>query len=529
MLVLVLNAGSSSLKAALVAPTLGKCLHEATAERVGTSGPENHTAALAQLLPELLAAVPAGTRVAAVGHRVVHGGERFTAPTPITPESLAEMSALIPLAPLHMPANVACAKAALEALPDVPHVAVFDTAFHATLPRRARTYALPTALMEKHGIRRYGFHGPSHQQVSRRAASFLGADVRSLRIITCHLGSGCSVCAVEYGTSVETSMGMTPMEGLVMGTRSGDVDPGVLIKLLRDEGLDADALDRLLNRESGLHGLSGVGHDLRDIEARASEGDEACRLAIQVFAHRVRKTIGAYAAAMGGVDVIAFTGGIGENSALMRHRIAQRLDFLGAPIDEDLNRDVKPTANKPVVEFSHPHARCRLVAVHVDEQLAIAEEVGHYVQEHHVVAHPAPIPVAVSARHVHLTQAHVEALFGAGAQLTPKRLLGQPGQFICEERVTLVGPRRSIEHVGIIGPTRKETQVEISRTDEFFLGVDAPVRESGQLDNTPGITLHGPAGTVTLERGVICAWRHIHMTPADALAYGVSDKDLVQV
>jgi acetate kinase len=350
-----------------------------------------------------------------------------------------------------------------------------------------------------------------------------------LRIITCHLGNGCSIAAVEYGRSVETSMGMTPLEGLVMGTRSGDLDPGLMVELMRSEGLDADGLDTLLNRRSGLAGLSGVGNDLRDIEAGAAEGHEGCRLAIQVFAHRLRKYIGAYAAVMGGVDAIVFTAGIGENSSLMRHRVAQRLDFLGASIDEDRNRDARVSREDPVCEISASHSRTRLLVVATDEAHAIARATMNIVGERDRVRDEMRIPIAISARHIHLTQEAVEALFGEGHQLTPYKPLSQPGQFACEEKLSIVGPRRTIEGVRILGPVRPKCQIEVSRTDEFALGIDAPVRNSGDVANTPGVTLVGPMGELSLTEGLICARRHIHMTPEDAERFGVKDRDVVHV
>ena len=539
MHILVLNCGSSSIKGAVLDPHTGARTATLSVERLGTPqatariGDETRSlgaldarAALRSLLPDLVAD-PAS--LAAVGHRVVHGGARFTAPTLLDAAVLADIEALSPLAPLHQPANLAGARVARELFGDVPHIAVFDTAFHATLPRRAQAYALPPEVVQAHGIRRYGFHGTSHAWCSTQVAAHLGEDVRDLRILTCHLGSGASACAVEFGRSVETSMGMTPLEGLVMGTRSGDLDPGVLLLLLRDGGFDADGLDRLLNRESGLAGLSGVGNDLRDIEARAAEGDERCRLALHVFTHRLRKQIGAYAAVMGGVDAIAFTGGIGENSALVRHRTLQRLGFLGARLDEDRNRDAAVSFDAPVAAIHADNSRVPLLVVACDEQREIARQVAAVVAERDRVANPRRIPIAVSARHIHLTHEAIEALFGAGHTLTPFRPLSQPGQFACEEQLTIVGPKRSIEGVRVLGPARRACQVEISRTDEFFLGIDAPVRDSGDVARSAGCTLVGPAGQIALTEGVICARRHIHMTPLDAAHFGVSDRDVVEV
>lgn len=546
MYVLVINCGSSSLKASIIDHRTGAHIADARVERIGEDEPRiklngkwaacqapDARAALAAALPSLTSALPSGAELEAVGHRVVHGGEAFVRPTVIDDEVETAIESLIPLAPLHNPANLAGVRAARAALPNLTHVAVFDTAFHATLPRRAKNYAIDGEVADKHGIRRYGFHGISHQFVSRAAAEYLDSDVRDLRIISCHLGNGCSVAAVEFGRCVETSMGMTPLEGLVMGTRAGDLDAGVIVQLLRSGEFDVDGIDNLLNRRSGLAGLSGVGNDMRDIEARAAEGDERCRLAMQVFAHRVRKYIGAYAAVMGGVDAICFAGGIGENSVPVRNRIAQRLDFLGAKLASDRNRDVAVGigADAPTVaEISTQHSRSRLLVVATDEARGIARDTMRRVLELERTRGELTIPVAVSARHVHLSQDTVEALWGPGHQLTPRNPLSQPGQFACEETVTLIGPKRNIERVRVLGPARSKNQIEIARTDEFRLGLDAPVRASGDVANSPGITLETAEGTrVELSEGVICALRHIHMTPEDAERFGVKDRDIVEV
>jgi acetate kinase len=542
MLILVVNCGSSSVKADVLDPSSGDRLGQARAQRLGTASASlevngeavgltgvDHAAVLKAAIAGLTAGLPEGAQLAGVGHRVVHGGEAFRVPTRLDDEAIATIDSLSSLAPLHNPPALEGIHSAMASLPELSHVAVFDTAFHATLPRRAQAYALPASLVERHGIRRYGFHGTSHQYVARAAADHLGTPLGQLRIITCHLGNGCSVAAVEGGRSVETSMGMTPLEGLVMGTRVGDVDPGVLLHLMRSEGLDVDGLDALLNRESGLAGLSGIGNDMRDIEARAAEGDKACRLAIQVTAHRLRKYVGAYAAVMGGVDAIVFTGGIGENSALMRHRVCQRLDFLGAQLDEDRNRDATLTVSSPTARLSRDTSRVQLLAVATDEAREIARQVVALVAEKDKVEAADVVPIAISARHIHLTPEMVERLFGPGHTLTHYRDISQPGQFAAAEKLNLIGPKRRIDGVRIIGPTRPGNQVEISRTDEFFLGLDAPVRNSGDVKHSPGITLEGPAGSVQLTEGVICARRHIHMHPDDAARFGVSDRDVVEV
>lgn len=544
MKIMTINCGSSSIKADIRDHFTGEYVAQMLVERVGDETPILHInehqealdapdagpqALLELAIPRLLASTPADIDISGVGHRVVHGGNTFTHPVRITDEVEATIESLFPLAPLHNPANLAGIRAARHILPDVHHVAIFDTAFHSTLPRRAQAYALPYEYLEDKGIRRFGFHGISHGFVAQKAADFLDADLRDLRLITCHLGNGASLCAVEYGRSIETSMGMTPLEGLVMGTRSGDIDPGVMLHLMREYGFDIDGLDNLLNRKSGLSGISGVGKDMRDIQNRAADGDDRCRLAIQVFAHRVRKYIGAYAAVMGGVDAIVFTGGIGEHSAMIRHRIAQRLEFLGALLDEDANRAARVSPEDRVARISSSHSRCHLLVIETDESRAIAEKTAQIILEADRLNPERTIPVAVSARHIHLQPSTIEKLFGPGYKLTPRNDLSQPGQFACEETVKVIGPRNEFSSVRILGPARSLDQLEISRTDEFHLGVDAPVRASGDIKNSPGILLEGPHGQVELKQGVICAARHIHMTPEDALHFGVNDRDIVEV
>ncbi len=521
-MILVLNCGSSSLKACLVDPESGLRAAEQLVERIGTpEGPADHVQAIQQVLANV-------DGVTAVGHRVVHGGSEFVRPTVVTDYVVEALEALVPLAPLHLPANLAGLKAARAALPNVQHVAVFDTAFHSTLPRRAQAYAIPAELADRHGLRRYGFHGTSHGWVAQRCADAMRTDIRQLRIITCHLGNGASATAVEFGRSIETSMGMTPLEGLVMGTRAGDIDVGAVLELGRREGLDLDGLDQLLNKKSGLLGLGGAS-DMRDLEARAAAGDERARMAIQVFAHRLRKYIGAYAAVMGGVDAIVFTGGIGENSAAIRHRAAQRLEFLGAVLDEDLNRDAVVTHTRPTAAIHAPQSRCQLWVIATDEEQAIALQTGEAVAYQRSSEPRRTIPVAISARHVHLTEDAVATLFGEDHTLTPRNPLSQPGQFACEETVAVVGPRGRLDRVRVLGPVRRACQVEVSRTDEFTLGIDAPIRRSGDVEGSAGVTLEGPEGSLSLTEGVIQAQRHIHMTPGDAEYFGVRDRDIVEV
>lgn len=540
MHILVVNCGSSSVKADIIEFPSQKTLHQLRIERIGKNASgtindenlsiqisDNYEIVLKDALKHFLEEWK-GPKIDGVGHRVVHGGADYAQPVLVDDKVKSAIAKMIPLVPLHNPVNLKGIEVCEQLFPDMMQVAVFDTAFHRTIPNRAQYYAIDKELADEKNIRRYGFHGTSHQYVSELAAKFLQKESRDLKIITCHLGNGCSMTAIEYGRSVETSMGMSALEGLVMGTRSGDLDPGIITYLL-SEGYTSDQLSELLNRESGLLGVSGSTNDMREIIAGAEKGDDRCRLALQIFTHRLRKYIGAYVATMAGVDAIVFTAGIGENSRVVRHRALQRFDFLGAIFDEDLNRDVHLTDENPVVEISAPNSKVKLLVVKTDEEKAIAIETEKIISEKFKVNTVPNIPIAISARHVHLTQETVDLLFGEGHHLTPRNPLSQPGQYSSEEMVTLVGPKNKIERVRVLGPVRKYDQVEIARTDEFFLGVDAPVRESGHIAGTPGITLVGTAGTVTLKEGLICALRHIHMHPDDAKIFGVSDQDIVEV
>jgi acetate kinase len=352
--VLVLNSGSSSLKYQLLDPATGSRFATGLAERVGQHGAclthtvtgavahteamplADHAAALSAMLAAFDRHGPALEAVTAVGHRVVHGGRRFTAPVVVDDDVQAEIEALSPLAPLHNPANALGLRALRALLPQLPHVAVFDTAFHATIPDVAATYALPAELAARHGVRRYGFHGSSHAYVTRRTAALLGLPVGEVNLIICHIGNGASMTAVRGGRSVDTSMGMTPLEGLVMGTRCGDLDPGALLHLARAEGWSVDELDRVLNRESGLLGLCGAS-DSRAVHALADAGDARARLALDVAAYRMRKYIGAYFAVVPGVHAVVFTAGIGENDAELRAAVCGPLRHLGIAVDAAAN------------------------------------------------------------------------------------------------------------------------------------------------------------------------------------------------
>jgi acetate kinase len=365
--IFVVNSGSSSIKYQVVDVETEAVALSGIVERVGEpgSGIPDHEAGMLQVLETL------GTDhvISAVGHRVVHGGSLFDRATLITDEVEGQIDVLSALAPLHNPANLLGIRAARKALPHVPHVAVFDTAFHQTLPPAAFTYAIDAELAAKHSVRRYGFHGTSHKYVSEQAALFLDRPLSELKTIVLHLGNGASVAAIDGGVSVETSMGMTPLEGLVMGTRSGDVDPAVLIHLHRQAGLDFEDLDTLLNRKSGLLGLTGNG-DMRDVQDAASRGDEKAEAALAVYRHRVRRYIGAYIAHLGGLDALVFTAGVGENNALLRRRTLAGLEFLGIAIDVDRNELVSKKAR-----FISPDGSpVAVLVIPTNEELEIARQ-----------------------------------------------------------------------------------------------------------------------------------------------------------
>jgi acetate kinase len=371
--VLVLNSGSSSVKYQLLdmAEALGHPrLASGAVERIGEEGgAADHTEALRQV-SDALADKGLGLdspELAAVGHRVVHGGTRFTAPALITDDVLAGIEALVPLAPLHNPANITGIKVARELRPDLPQVAVFDTAFHATIPQAAARYAIDPALADRLGIRRYGFHGTSHAYVSRATADLLGKDPAETNVIVLHLGNGASASAVRGGVCVDTSMGLTPLEGLVMGTRSGDLDPAVVLHLERVGGMSTDEVDTLLNKRSGLLGLCGD-NDMREIGRRMGEGDRDARLAFDVYVHRLRRYIGAFTAVLGRVDALAFTAGVGENSAAVRAAALRDLAGLGIEVDPVRNA-VRSSAARLI---SADGSRVAVGVVPTDEELEIA-------------------------------------------------------------------------------------------------------------------------------------------------------------
>ncbi len=395
MKILVINAGSSSLKYQLLDSETHDLLAKGLCERIGIGGHIKHTpngkdaysadvnmpthAEAIQTVLDLLVHPEHGvikdvSEIDAVGHRVVHGGEEFAGSVLIDDDVMKALERCIPLAPLHNPANITGINACAAVMPGVPNVAVFDTAFHQTLPPKAYIFALPYEYYEKYKVRRYGFHGTSHRYVSERAAIMMGRPLEKLRLITCHLGNGSSVCAIKYGKSVETSMGFTPLDGLPMGTRSGAVDSGILEYIMNLEHLDIHQMLDVLNKKSGVLGISGVSSDFRDLDEAAAQGNERAQLAIDVFTYKVTKRIGSAAAAMGGVDGVIFTAGVGENSAELRAQIMTGLDFLGLKLDPEKNK----TRGKEAI-ISTDDSPNTIMVIPTNEELVIAMDTAEIV------------------------------------------------------------------------------------------------------------------------------------------------------
>ena len=326
--------------------------------------------ALDALTNEEYGVIDSMDEIDAVGHRVVHGGEKFNKSVLITDEVIEKIKECYDIAPLHNPVNMAGIEAISKLMPTVPQVGVFDTAFHQTMPAHAYMYALPYDLYKKYGIRRYGFHGTSHRYVSKRACEFLGVPYEKQRIITCHIGNGGSITAIKDGKSVDTSMGMAPVEGLMMGTRSGDVDAGVLTYLMDKEHLDSAGVANLVNKKSGVAGISGLSSDMRDIEAGVAAKNERAILALQMYEYRITKYIGAYAAALGGVDIIVFTGGVGENQTITREAVCKPLAFMGVEIDPEINKQIHGTE----CVISTPASKVKVVVIPTDEEYMIASD-----------------------------------------------------------------------------------------------------------------------------------------------------------
>lgn len=552
--ILVINCGSSSLKYSYFDTAQESNNIEGMVERIGLENAsiissssngkvkkelgsigyeEAFNAAVALLTDSKDGVIADLNELNSVGHRVVHGGDKYGSAVSIDDEVINDIDKYSSLAPLHNPPNLMAIKESIKLMPDVPQVAVFDTGFHQKMPIHAYLYGLPYDFYEKDHIRRYGFHGISHNYVALQAAAYLKRNFREIKIITCHLGNGASLCAIDHGRSVDTSMGLTPLEGLIMGTRCGDLDPSAIMHLCREKGLSIEEVDEILNRQSGLKGLSGISSDLRTIEEEANKGNQRALLALHVFGYRIRKYIGAYIAALGGLDALVFTGGIGEGSAWVRSLACQELSHMGIRIDNILNKTVSPGPGE-VGDISDESSQVKVLVIPTNEGRMIARETIRtlgYQDASEVIKSQKErmFPLEVSAHHVHLARKEIEALFGVGSELTRRSDLSQPGQFACEETVNLVGPKGRVERVRVLGPERKESQVEISMTEEFKLGIKAPIRPSGDLKGTPGITLEGSKGRCNIHHGVICSLRHIHMAPEDALSFGLKDRDIVMV
>lgn len=391
MNVLVINCGSSSLKYQVINSDTEQVLAKGICERIGIDGRLVYTPAggekeisnvdmpthkqavqyvIEALTNEKTGVIKSLDEIGAIGHRLVHGGEKFACSTVITEDVIKAVEECCELAPLHNPANLIGVRACQELMPNTPQAGVFDTAFHQTMPMEAYMYGIPYEYYEKYRVRKYGFHGTSHSFVSKRMAELLGKPVEDLKIIVCHLGGGASICAVKGGKSVDTSMGLSPLEGLIMGTRSGDLDPSVMEFICKKENLDMNGIMDVLNKKSGVLGLSGVSSDFRDLQEGAEKGDERCEMAVDVFCYRVVKYIGAYIAAMGGVDAIAFTAGLGENDEIVRRKVVNRLGYLGITLDNEVNDNGRGKE----IAISTPDSKIPVWIVPTNEELAIARE-----------------------------------------------------------------------------------------------------------------------------------------------------------
>lgn len=399
MKILVLNCGSSSVKYKLIDTDTDVTMAEGGVEKIGLEdgflkfkkpdgskeikqlGLIDHKAAVMAILENLtdpnVGCIKSFEEIDAVGHRVVHGGEKFASSVLITDEVIQQVKDCYDLAPLHNPANITGIEAITALLPDVPQVGVFDTAFHQTMPARSFMYAIPYEYYKNDGVRRYGFHGTSHRYVSQRAAEILGEPIEKLKMVTCHIGNGGSITAVDGGKSIDTSMGLTPTEGLMMGTRTGDIDPGAITYLMTKHGMSAADVQTLINKKSGVAGISGISNDMREIEAAVNAGDPRAKLALDMYELRILKYVGAYAAEMGGLDVIVFTGGVGENQTGVRENVCEPLKFMGVEIDKELNAVTRGTETI----ISTPSSRVKVLIVPTDEELTIARDTQDIVSK----------------------------------------------------------------------------------------------------------------------------------------------------
>ncbi|MFV0505635.1 MAG: acetate/propionate family kinase [Bacteroidales bacterium] len=398
MKILVLNCGSSSIKYQLFDMATEEVLAKGEVEKLGLKGSQliqslgkgkevvfqgeilDHKVGVEYILgvisSDKYGCIKSLSEIDAVGHRVVHGADKFKSSVLINDEVKDQLEKCIELAPLHNPPNLKGITAVDELMPNVPQVGVFDTAFHQTMPERAYMYGVPYKLYEKYGIRRYGFHGTSHRYVCQRACDMLGVDIKTQKIVSCHLGNGASVAAIKYGESIDTSMGLTPIEGLVMGTRTGDLDIGVVGYIIEKEDIDIETANVLFNKHSGMFGLSGVSSDMREIESAKADGNERAAMALDLYNYRVKKYIGAYTAAMNGIDILIFTGGIGNNASSTRSGVSKDLDYLGIKLDESKNTSLRGVE----VDLSHSDSKVKVLSIPTDEELMIALDTKNIVQ-----------------------------------------------------------------------------------------------------------------------------------------------------
>jgi acetate kinase len=399
MKIIVINCGSSSIKYQLYDMTTRSVIARGVVDKIGLHGSYvkhervdvdkvtlegeivDHQAGIAYMLgiltSEKRGSLKSFDEIDAVGHRVVHGGEKFHNSVLITEEVIEGIEECIDLAPLHNPPNLKGINAMQALLPEVPMVCTFDTAFHQTIPAHSYMYAIPYSLYSKYGVRRYGFHGSSHRYVSQRAAEMLGKNLDELKLITCHLGNGASVAAIDKGNSIDTSMGLTPVEGLIMGTRTGDLDTGAVIYIMQKEEITKQTMNTLVNKHSGMLGVTGISSDMREIEEAAAKGNERAVLGLDMYHYRVKKYLGAYAAALGGLDAIVLTGGIGENAPDSRTEIVKGLDFMGLELDQDKNKDLRGTE----AIISKDSSKIKLMVIPTNEELVIAEDTARIVGE----------------------------------------------------------------------------------------------------------------------------------------------------
>jgi acetate kinase len=529
-------------------PTARGCFRELLSDRChlefSVNGREKRLPVLKRGLPQVFDLLrdtlagkengrPAGPDdLTAVGHHLVAGGDLFSESILVTKEAAGRLASLGGyLRDLNAP-GLAALTEAQRVFPKAQHVAVFDSSFHATLPPYAYLYALPYELYKEKGIRRYGFHGIAHQYAALKSAQYLNRPYNELEIAVCHLDREASVCAVDHGRSVDVSAGFSPGEGLVTGTSPGSIDPAILFYLSEGGGFTGRETEILVREKGGLRGLAGLSASLSEIEDHASGGHHRALLAYKLYCYTVRKKIGEAQAAMGGLDVLVFTGEHGHASSGVRSLACQGLACMGIVLDE--KRNASPLESGDVALVSRPDSPVKILVVRPNRTLMIARETLRALKTESAAQilrkrESIGVPIEVSAHHVHLSNDHIKRLFGPDAELEVEHELSQPGQFASKQKVTLVGPKGAIERVRVLGPARAQTQVEIAMTEQFKLGIEPPVRESGDLEGSPGVTLEGEAGSIAIDKGVICARRHIHLSQEEALAFGLHDKDVVRV